>query len=93
MWLTWSLDLSQKIRLALIDSFLKIFEAGLSIWETAQSRKYMEAVLDLKQKRQKELDKENPDYNKCDYYERCLYNLAELCSTQIKRSKTKDMQE
>ena len=76
----------------MIDSLVKIFEAGLSIWQSKQSKKYMEAVLDLKEKRQKELDKDDPDYNKCDYYERSLCNLAELASTEIKRQAVKDMQ-
>ena len=75
----------------MLDSLINIFEAGLSLWDTAQARKYQVAVLDLKQKRAKELEKENPNYNFTDRIERELYYLANLAATQIKRSKTEDM--
>ena len=76
----------------MINSLLKIFEAGLSIWQNAQSKKYQEAVLDLKQKRAKELEKENPDHNLVDRYERELCWLADLASTEIKGQAFKDLQ-
>tara|TARA_Y100001938_G_scaffold88537_1_gene121368 strand:- start:567 stop:794 length:228 start_codon:yes stop_codon:yes gene_type:complete len=75
----------------MLDSLINIFEAGLSLWDTAQSRKYQVAVLDLKLKRAKELDKENPNYNYTDRLERELFYLANLAATEIKRSKTKDL--
>ena len=75
----------------MLDSLINIFEAGLSLWDTAQSRKYQVAVLDLKRKRDKELDKENPNYNYTDRLERELFYLANLAATEIKRSKTKDL--
>ena len=75
----------------MVNSLFKIFEAGLSIWDDAQSKKYLKAVLDLKEKRQKELDKKNPCNNYVDFLERSLSNLAELASIEIARSKTKDM--
>tara|TARA_Y100001937_G_scaffold13127_1_gene17134 strand:+ start:2909 stop:3148 length:240 start_codon:yes stop_codon:yes gene_type:complete len=76
----------------MIESLLKIFEAGLSIWQTAQSRKYQKAVLDLKEKRAKELEKEHPDHNIVDRCERELCWLAELASTEIKGQAFKDLQ-
>jgi hypothetical protein len=76
----------------MIDSLVKIFEAGLSIWATAQSRKYQKAVLDLKIKRAKELEKTNPDYNFVDRCERELCWLADLASTEIKGQAFKDLQ-
>ncbi len=75
----------------MIESLLKIFEAGLSIWETAQSRKYQKAVLDLKQRRADELEKDKPDHNVIDRCERELCWLAELASTEITRQKVKDL--
>lgn len=75
----------------MFDTLLDIFEAGLSIWETRQSRKYQVAVLDLKRKRAKELDKEKPDYNLVDRYERDLFYLARLASAEIRGQKTKDL--
>lgn len=76
----------------MIETLLDIFEAGLSIWETSQSRKYQEAVLDLKQKRANELDKETPDLNLVDRYERDLFYLARLASAQIRGQKAEDLQ-
>lgn len=76
----------------MIEPLIKIFEAGLSIWNTSQSRKYQKAVLDLKEKRAKELDKDNPDYNITDMCERQLCFLAELASTEIKGQAFKDLQ-
>ena len=75
----------------MLDSLINIFEAGLSLWDTAQSRKYQVAVLDLKQKRAKELEKENPNWNYTDRIERELYYLANLAASEIKRSKTEDL--
>ncbi len=75
----------------MFESLLKIFEAGLSIWDTAQSRKYKKSVLDLKQKRAKELEKEFPDHNIVDKCERQLQWLAELFATEVKGQKTKDL--
>ena len=76
----------------MIDSLLKIFEAGLSIWQTAQSTKYQKAVLDLKQQRAKELEKDNPDHNLIDRCERELCWLADLAATEIKGQAFKDLQ-
>ena len=75
----------------MFESLLKIFEAGLSIWDTAQSRKYKKSVLDLKQKRAKELEKEYPCYNSIDKWERQLLFLSELFCSEIKGQKTKDL--
>ena len=75
----------------MFESLLKIFEAGLSIWATAQSRKYKKSVLDLKQKRAKELEKESPDYNVVDKCERQLQWLAELFAAEVKGQTPKDM--
>lgn len=75
----------------MFESLLKIFEAGLSIWDTAQSRKYKKSVLDLKRKRAKELEKEFPDYDFVDKCERQLQWLAELFASEIKGQKTKDL--
>ncbi len=75
----------------MFESLLKIFEAGLSIWDTAQSRKYKKSVLDLKRKRAKELEKEFPDYDVVDKCERQLQWLAELFASEIKGQKTKDL--
>ena len=75
----------------MFESLLKIFEAGLSIWDTAQSRKYKESVLDLKLKRAKELEKEFPCYNSIDKWERQLLFLSELFCSEIKGQKTKDL--
>ena len=75
----------------MFESLLKIFEAGLSIWDTAQSRKYKKSVLDLKLKRAKELEKEYPCYNSIDKWERQLLFLSELFCSEIKGQKTKDL--
>lgn len=75
----------------MIESLLKIFEAGLSIWETAQSRKYQKAVLDLKRRRANELRKDRPDHNVIDHCEHELCILAELVSNEITGQKIKDL--
>lgn len=75
----------------MIESLINIFEAGLSLWDTAQSRKYMVAVLDLKQKRARELEKENPNWNYTDRIERELFYLADLASVEIKRQEAKNL--
>ena len=76
----------------MFQSMLRILEAGLSIWETAQSRKYRKAVLDLKEKRAKELEKEHPDFDVVDKCERQLQWLGELFATEIKGQAFKDLQ-
>tara|TARA_Y100001937_G_scaffold70639_1_gene96143 strand:- start:2680 stop:2916 length:237 start_codon:yes stop_codon:yes gene_type:complete len=76
----------------MFQSMLRILEAGLSIWETAQSRKYRKAVLDLKEKRAKELEKEHPDFDVVDKCERQLQWLGELFATEAKGQAFKDLQ-
>ena len=77
----------------MFESLLNVFEAGLSIWGTAQSRKYKKAVLDLKEKRAKELEKENPDYNVVDKCERQLQWLSQLFCSELKGQKVENLQE
>ena len=76
----------------MINSLLNIFEVSLRLWKTKQSRKYQEAVLDLKTKRAKELEKDNPDHNIVDRCGRELCWLADLASTEIKGQAFKDLQ-
>lgn len=76
----------------MFQSMLRILEAGLSIWETAQSRKYKKAVLDLKEKRAKELEKEHPDFDVVDKCERQLQWLGELFAAEAKGQAFKDLQ-
>lgn len=75
----------------MIRELINIFEAGLSLWDTKQSRKYREAVLDLKKKRADELEKQTPDLNLVDRYERQLLWMADLAATEIRGQKTKDL--
>ena len=76
----------------MFESLLKILEAGLSIWDTAQSRKYRKQVLQLKLKRSRELEKENPDYNLVDSIEQQLQFTGELFAAQAKGQAFKDLQ-
>lgn len=76
-----------------IDTLLKVLEAGLNLWNTRQSRKYQEAIIDLKKKRDDELNKgDTMDHAYIDKLERDIMYLSELFSTEVRSEAFKNLQ-
>ena len=79
--------------MAYVETILKVLEAGLSIWQSAQSTKYQKAILDLKRKRDDELNKgDKMDHAYLDKLERDIMWLSELFSSEVKSEAFKNMQ-
>lgn len=76
-----------------IETILKVLEAGLSIWQNTQATKYQKAILDLKQRRDDELNKgELADDAYLDKLERDILWLSNLFSTEVKSEAFKNLQ-
>lgn len=79
--------------MAYVETILKVLEAGLSIWKNAQSTKYQKAILDLKRKRDDELNKgDKMDHAYLDKLERDIMWLSELFSSEVKSEAFKNLQ-
>jgi len=76
-----------------IETLLKVLEAGLQLWNTKQSRKYQESIMDLKKRRDDELNKgDEMDHAYLDKLERDIMFLSNLFSTEIKSEAFKNLQ-
>ena len=76
-----------------IETLLKVLEAGLQLWNTKQSRKYQESIMDLKKRRDDELNKgDEMDHAYLDKLERDIMFLSNLFSTEIKSEALKNLQ-
>jgi len=64
----------------------KILGAALSIWDSKQATKYQKLQLKLEKAYDEENDKDSPDHNILDRYERDILRLSNLVATEIKRS-------
>ena len=76
-----------------IDTLLKVLEAGLTLWNTRQSRKYQESILDLKKKRDDELNKgDKMDDSYLHKLERDILFLSDLFATEVRSEAFKNLQ-
>lgn len=76
-----------------IETLLKVLEAGLKLWNTRQSRKYQESIMDLKKKRDDELNKgDEMDHAYLDKLERDIMFLSNLFATEIRSEAFKNLQ-
>lgn len=76
-----------------IETLLKVLEAGLQLWNTRQSRKYQESIIDLKKKRDDELNKgDEMDHAYLDKLERDIMFLSNLFATEARSEAFKNLQ-
>lgn len=76
----------------MIESVLKILEAGLSLWESTEKRKYVDAIIKLKKEYYEEIKNPKPDNAILDYIEFRLQLLGNSFASQIAGSKVDNMQ-
>ena len=76
-----------------IETLLRVLDAGLQLWNTRQSRKYQESIIDLKKKRDDELNKgDKMDHAYLDKLERDIMFLSNLFATEIRSETFKNLQ-
>ena len=76
-----------------IETLLRVLDAGLQLWNTRQSRKYQESIMDLKKKRDDELNKgDKMDHAYLDKLERDIMFLSNLFATEIRSETFKNLQ-
>lgn len=66
----------------MISSVFKVLEAGLGLWKSKESRKYLDKVIKLKREWYEEYNKETSDHAILDNIERELLILCESFSSQ-----------
>lgn len=59
-----------------IGGFFGVLEQGLKLWNTKESRKYLEELMDLKGKYYEEKSKKDPDMARLDELEHRLWVLS-----------------
>ena len=76
-----------------IETLLRVLDAGLQLWNTRQSRKYQESIMDLKKKRDDELNKgDEMDDAYLHKLERDILYLSNLFATEIRSETFKNLQ-
>ena len=76
-----------------IETLLRVLDAGLQLWNTRQSRKYQESIMDLRKKRDDELNKgDKMDHAYLDKLERDIMFLSNLFATEIRSETFKNLQ-
>lgn len=76
-----------------IETLLRVLEAGLKLWNTRQGRKYQESIMDLKKKRDDELNKgDEMDHAYLDKLERDIMYLSNLFAAEIRSETFKNLQ-
>ena len=66
-----------------MESLFKALAAGLSLWESKESRKYLDKVIKMKKEWYEEYNKERPDNNVLDTIELELCSITETFSSQV----------
>ena len=67
----------------MIASIFKILAAGLSLWNTKESRKYLDQVIQLKQDWYDEFNKQNCDDGRLDRIEQRLLIISDAFCSQV----------
>lgn len=70
----------------MFESLAGALEAGLSLWSSKESRKYLDEVIRLRKEYYEEDNKERPDMARLDRIEFQLCNLCEAFSAKVRKS-------
>lgn len=65
------------------EAFSKALASGLSLWESKESRKYMDKLIKLRRQRREELNKDHPDHATLDDLEFELQLLGEAFYSKV----------
>lgn len=65
--------------------------SGLSLLDTQESRKYQDAVIDIRRRYYEEDNKERPDMGKLDTLEFELRNISQGFSAEVSKQNTKNL--
>lgn len=74
----------------MFNSIVSILSAGLTLWNTKESRKYLERVIELKKAWHEEYNKKNPDDALLDNIFTELRIIGESFSAQVGKQDTKN---
>ena len=74
----------------MIDSLFKVLGSALSIWESKESRKYIDKLVALEKEYYAEINKDRPDMARLDIINSELRFLGEAFNSKVKASNSVD---